>query len=49
MFGRGPLPPAANVGYVETARHPEEPKLPAHGVPGEAGAKQDWDTETSKV
>lgn len=49
MFGRGALPLAANVGYVETPRESGAPNFPAHGVPGESGGKQDWETETSKV
>jgi NADH-quinone oxidoreductase subunit C len=49
MFGRGALPEAANRGAVETPRRSEEPRVPASGVPGAPGAKQDWPTESSKV
>jgi len=34
MFGRGPLPAAANKGFVETPRHPDEARVPASGTPG---------------
>ena len=49
MFGRGPLPAAANTGTIETARHPDEPTVPASGTPGEPGQKQDWPSESTKV
>ncbi len=49
MFGRGPLPAAANQGTIETARHPDEPMVPASGTPGVPGGKQDWATESTKV
>src|SRR6202000_1493801 len=35
MFGRGPLPAAANRGAVGTPRQTSEPKVPASGTPGE--------------
>jgi NADH-quinone oxidoreductase subunit C len=34
MFGRGPLPEAANRGAVETQRKGSEPTVPASGTPG---------------
>src|ERR1700753_2252241 len=37
MFGRGPLPEAANRGFVETPKVAGSPSFPAHGVPGEGG------------
>ena len=49
MFGRGPLPEAANRGAVETQRHANEPTVPASGTPGVEGAKQDWPTESTKL
>jgi NADH-quinone oxidoreductase subunit C len=49
MFGRGPLPAAANKGTIETARHPDEPTVPASGTPGVEGQKQDWPSESTKV
>jgi len=49
MFGRGPLPEAANRGAVETPRHTNEPTVPASGTPGAPGAKQDWPTESTKL
>ena len=49
MFGRGPLPAAANRGAVETPRHANEPTVPASGTPGVAGQKQDWPTESTKL
>jgi len=49
MFGRGPLPEAANRGAVETQRHPNEPTVPVSGTPGAEGAKQDWPTESTKL
>jgi NADH-quinone oxidoreductase subunit C len=49
MFGRGPLPEAANRGAVETQRHTNEPTVPASGTPGAEGAKQDWPTESTKL
>jgi NADH-quinone oxidoreductase subunit C len=49
MFGRGPLPEAANKGAVETQRHTNEPTVPASGTPGVEGAKQDWPTESTKL
>ena len=49
MFGRGPLPAAANIGPVETPMRPEEPTMPASGTPGGGQGKQDWDTATTKV
>jgi NADH-quinone oxidoreductase subunit C len=49
MFGRGPLPEAANRGAVETQRHANEPTVPASGTPGAEGAKQDWPTESTKL
>jgi NADH-quinone oxidoreductase subunit C len=48
MFGRGPLPPAANKGATETPRSPAEPTVPASGTPGIEGGKQEWSTETTK-
>jgi NADH-quinone oxidoreductase subunit C len=49
MFGRGPLPAAANRGFVETPRPANEPNMPASGVPGEGQQKQDWNSSTTKV
>ncbi len=49
MFGRGPLPEAANRGAVETPRHANEATVPASGTPGVEGAKQDWPTESTKL
>ena len=42
MFGRGPLPAAANKGAVETPRASNEPTVPASGTPGSPGQKQEW-------
>jgi len=47
MFGRGPLPAAANRGFVETPRHADEPNMPASGTPGEGQQKQGWPTDTT--
>lgn len=44
MFGRGPLPPAANQGAIETPRHEREARVPASATPGLTApeGKQDW-------
>jgi len=47
MFGRGPLPAAANRGAVETPRQASEAVVPASGTPGEGQQKQEWDTSTT--
>jgi NADH-quinone oxidoreductase subunit C len=49
MFGRGPLPPAANQGTIETHRHEREAKVPTSATPGVEQSKQDWPTDTSKI
>jgi NADH-quinone oxidoreductase subunit C len=52
MFGRGPLPAAADrvgQGTVETPRHDREAKVPASATPGVEQGKQDWPTDTSKI
>jgi hypothetical protein len=49
MFGRGPLPAAANVGEVETPMAADQPTFPASGTPGVEGSKQDWPSETTKL
>ncbi len=47
MFGRGPLPLAANHGAAETPRSASEPTVPASGTPGGGQQKQDWATDTT--
>ena len=47
MFGRGPLPEAANHGAVETPRSAAEPTVPASGTPGGGQQHQDWPTDTT--
>lgn len=47
MFGRGPLPAAANRGAVETPRQASEPNVPTSGTPGEGQQKQEWATNTT--
>ena len=42
MFGRGPLPAAANQGTIETPRHEREARVPASATPGVPEPKQDW-------
>jgi len=42
MFGRGPLPAAANQGTIETPRHDREARVPASATPGVPEPKQDW-------
>ena len=52
MFGRGPLPAAADrvgQGTIETPRHEREAKVPVSGTPGVEQGKQDWPTDTTKV
>lgn len=49
MFGRGPLPAAANRGAVETPRHSNEPLVPASGTPGGGQQKQEWSNDTTKT
>ncbi|HEY4062785.1 MAG TPA: NADH-quinone oxidoreductase subunit C [Puia sp.] len=47
MFGRGPLPAAANRGATETPRPANAPTVPASGTPGGGQQKQEWRTDTN--
>jgi NADH-quinone oxidoreductase subunit C len=49
MFGRGPLPAAADRGTVETPMLERQPTVPASGTPGVGPQKQDWPTESTKL